>query len=208
MKTTQSQEMTKGGAFPFTGKVPGNGGQRSQARSSETQHNFLKATGRGSNGEALSDVNIVNKQERTCVSGLFDERPRLGDLLLRSGAVTEDLINLGLNHQKHKGLRLGEALVEQNVITEDVMRQALCQQLNVPFVEMRNLSVDPGLSRLINRNYAQKHRIVPIAKLGRTVTLVMDDPTDAALIEELQEGASEAAPPDDEVPVADPNDNP
>ena len=186
MKTMQSQEMTVEGAFPFTGKVPGNGGKRSGTRASQANQGRRKLTGRGSDAEALPDVKILNKESRRCVSGLFEERPRLGDVLIRSGVVTKDLINLGLNHQKHKGLRLGEALVEQNVITEDVMRQALCQQLNVPFVEMRNLSVDPGLSRLINRNYAQKHRIVPIAKLGRTLTLVMDDPTDTVLIDELQ----------------------
>jgi type IV pilus assembly protein PilB len=185
VKAIENQEKTMKQGAPTAGQKPGHGRQSVRPRPSHPEEARKKKRQSQTQDPALSELDLLTEKQQVCLRGLFDERPRLGDLLVRSGAVTEDLINLGLNHQKNKGLRLGEALVEQNLVTEDVMRQALCQQLNVPFIEMQSLSVDPGLSRLINRNYAQKHRIVPIAKLGRTVTLVMDDPTDRALIDEL-----------------------
>jgi len=115
-----------------------------------------------------------------------EKRPRLGGLLFRFGAVTQEVLSLALEHQRTKGLRIGEALVELNIITEEVMRQTLCAQLNIPFIHANAISVDPGLSKVINGNYAQKNGIVPIAKVKRTVTLIMDDPTDQALIKELE----------------------
>jgi type IV pilus assembly protein PilB len=66
------------------------------------------------------------------------------------------------------------------------MRQTLCLQLNVPYINFDNITIDRSLSKLINKNFAQKHRIVPIAKLGQTITLAVDDPTQKDLIQELQ----------------------
>lgn len=183
MKSTESQD-TK--TAPRARLMPKIAGQKGHRGSSRLGYDGASSERRPDSGPGPSEVESAQEGTTRFVTGLFNERPRLGDMLIQSGAATTDLINLGLHHQKNKGMRLGEALIEKNVITENVMRQTLCQQLNVPFVEMHNLSVDPGLSRLINRNYAQKHRIVPIAKLGCTVTLVMDDPTDSALINELQ----------------------
>jgi len=186
MKTTGSQKTRIQAKSPLRGKLSGNKGEAVKSRPSWPKHDPVTPPRRPAAGHDLSEIEILTEQGQRCIPGPFGEKPRLGDFLVRSGAVTEDLIKLGLNHQKNKGLRLGEALVEQNVITEDVMRQALCEQLNVPFIELNHLSVDQSLSRLINRSYAQKHHIVPIAKLGNTVTLVMDDPADTALIDELE----------------------
>lgn len=114
------------------------------------------------------------------------KKPRLGQLFIWLGTINEELLDLALRHQKKAGLRLGEALVELNLVSEEVMRQTLGEQLNVPFINPGDVTVDPSLSRLINRNYAQRHRIVPIGKYERTVTLIMDDPANQQLVEELR----------------------
>jgi len=134
----------------------------------------------------LLDEEVTIREPSGDVSGGFEKKPRLGALLVKLGAISQELLRLALNHQKSGGLRLGEALVELNVITEEVMRRALCRQLEVPFIKANSIHVDTDLRRLFNRNYAQRHGIVPLAKRGSTVTLIMDDPTDQQLIDELQ----------------------
>ncbi len=116
----------------------------------------------------------------------FRKRPRLGDILIKSGVITEEMLHSALNHKKKAGIRFGDSLVELNFITEEVMKQTLCHQLNIPFITFDSISIDLNLSKMINKRFALKHRIVPIAKIGNTVTLAMDDPTDLALAEELQ----------------------
>lgn len=137
-------------------------------------------------GQVLVDQGAVTRKQLNFLLDRFDKRPRLGDILVKAGAITQEMLQSGLEHQKETGLRLGEALVLLNFITEEVMRDTLCKQLNIPFLSSASISVDQSLSRFINRNYAQKHGIVPIAKTGETITLVMDDPTNTALVEELQ----------------------
>ena len=137
-------------------------------------------------GQILVEMKAITQKQLNFVLDRFKKRLRLGDILIRAGAINEEILQIALDHQRKKGLRLGEALVELNFITEEVMRQTLCLQLNVPFVDLDNITVDRTLSRLINRRYAQRHQIVPIARIGNTITLAMDDPTDTDLVEELQ----------------------
>ena len=137
-------------------------------------------------GQILVGQGEVTQKQLNYLLNRFNKRPRLGDILVRAGTITKEMLEAGLDYQKNTGFRLGEALVFLNFITEEVMRQTLCTQLNIAFIDSGNIPIDPSLSRFINRNYAQKHGIVPIAKTGETITLVMDDPTNTAVVEELQ----------------------
>lgn len=138
-------------------------------------------------GQILVNQKAITQKMLNFVLNRFQKRIRLGDLLIQSGVLTKQQLEVGLKHQKEMGIRLGEALVKLNFITEQVMKQTLCTQLNIPFLDFANITLKPELSKLINKNYALKHGVVPIAMIGNTVTLLMDDPTNTELIEELQQ---------------------
>jgi len=137
-------------------------------------------------GQILVDHGIITQKQLNFLLDRFDKRPRLGDILIQSGVITKEILDIALDYQKKTRLRLGEALVELDFISEEVMRQTLCTQLNIPYIDFGNIMIDESLAKLINKNYAQKHRIVPIAKIGQDITLAMDDPTNTELIEDLK----------------------
>ena len=138
-------------------------------------------------GQILVNQKAITQKMLNFVLDRFKKRIRLGDLLIQSGVITKQQLEVALKHQKKMGIRLGNALVELNFITEHVMKQTLCTQLNIPFLNFANITLKPELSKLINKNYALKHGVVPIATIGQTMTLLMDDPTKTELIEELQQ---------------------
>lgn len=138
-------------------------------------------------GQILINQKAITQKMLSFVLDRFKKRIRLGDLLIKSGVLTKQQLEVALKHQKKMGIRLGDALVELNFITEHVMKQTLCTQLNVPFLDFANITLKPEVSKLINKNYALKHGVVPIATIGQTMTLLMDDPTKTELIEELQQ---------------------
>ncbi|MEW6673493.1 MAG: ATPase, T2SS/T4P/T4SS family [Thermodesulfobacteriota bacterium] len=137
-------------------------------------------------GQILVKQNIITTKQLNYLLDRYWKRPRLGDILIRCSAITKELLNEALESQKKTGLRLGEQLVKQNFISEKKMREVLCTQLNIPFVHLENINIDRSLVKLINRNFAQKNNIVPIARIGDTLTLAMDDPTTIWLVEELE----------------------
>jgi type IV pilus assembly protein PilB len=113
-------------------------------------------------------------------------RPRLGEVLVRSGAIHADQLQHALDQQKELKLPVGQLLVRLNYVTDEAMRQALSVQLNVPFLDLDRLTVDPALSRIINRSYASRHSLLPVARVGQSLTICMDDPTNHAAVEELR----------------------
>ncbi len=112
-------------------------------------------------------------------------RCRLGEILLANEAITEQQLEHALAQQASLNLPLGAVLVKLDYVTDDTMRQALSKQLNVPFVDLEKVTIDRQLAHVINRSYARRHAVLPIAHVGRTLTVAMDDPTDGAVIDEL-----------------------
>ena len=114
-------------------------------------------------------------------------RGRLGEILLASDAVTEAQLEHALAQQESLKLPLGKILLKLNYVTDETMRQALAKQLNIPFIDLEKVTIDRRLARVINRSYARRHSVLPIAQVGRTLTVAMDDPTAAAVIDELMQ---------------------
>jgi type IV pilus assembly protein PilB len=66
------------------------------------------------------------------------------------------------------------------------MRQSLCLQMNVPYIDLERVEIDQGLTRLINRTYATRRILVPVSQVGQTLTVAMNDPSDMETAEELE----------------------
>lgn len=103
---------------------------------------------------------------------------KLGQILIKSGALTEQQLNEALAKQKTNHLRLGEILIQNKYITEMEMIRSLSQQLSIPYVDLTAIHIDAMLSELVTENVAQSHMLVPIKKDGNVLTVALADPLD------------------------------
>jgi type IV pilus assembly protein PilB len=106
-------------------------------------------------------------------------------LLVASGALTPDQLESALARQKTQKLPLGQILVKLGYVTDDTMRLALSSQLGVPFIDLDKMVIDHSLSRAVNRAFARRHLLLPVAQAGRTLTIAMDDPTKTAIVDDI-----------------------
>jgi len=136
-------------------------------------------------GRILVELNAITPRQLNYILDRFSKRPNLGALLKNSGFVTEKDIQTALERQKKTGRRLGECLIELKIISEMDLRKSLCAQLNIPFVDLDKITFDASLAKLINKKYCEKRNLVPVGKMGSTLTLAMDDPSDNQVIDEL-----------------------
>jgi type IV pilus assembly protein PilB len=145
----------------------------------------MKAASSTADEKKKPDIHLAPLSSRT--------RVPLGETLVRSGAISQEQLQDALRQQKHhKGVRLGRLLVKLGFISDDVMRQALSAQLNVPFVDLERMRIDPALGRVINHAYARRHCLIPVSSIGQSLTVCMDDPTDHAVVAELKRTTSYA----------------
>ena len=110
----------------------------------------------------------------------------LGELLIEAGAITKEQRDKALQEQKRLGKRLGEVLISLGFITEDKMAQVLGKQLDIPFVKLKDISVDPEVIKVVSESLARKLKILPVAISNGALTLAMADPLDVFAIDEIK----------------------
>jgi type II secretion system (T2SS) protein E len=136
-------------------------------------------------GEILVEQRLITREQLRAILKKYRRRYLIGDMLVERNVITEDQLQIALQHQKQTRSRLGDALLALKLLTEEELKRALCEQSDVTFVDLDEVVVDPGVAQLINPTYAQRHRVIPIARAGDRLTLAIDDPADVALMAEL-----------------------
>ena len=111
---------------------------------------------------------------------------RLGDLFVREGLITEEQLREGLQEARREGTRLGYALVKTDAVAEEELTRMLAKQYRVPAVDLEKVNVDPKILRLVTPEVAYKHLVLPLRKVGRTLTVAMVNPTDLGAIDDLK----------------------
>jgi Type II secretion system (T2SS), protein E, N-terminal domain len=139
-------------------------------------------------GQVLVDQSFITLKELDTVLDKYRKRPKLGAVLLAAGVITVEQLGQAMARHRSGSRRLGDALLELGFATEHQIKQAVCVQLNLPFIDLDHFTPEPGsdLARTVEQDYAAKHRVVPIARLGNSLTVAMDDPTDADVIRTVE----------------------
>jgi hypothetical protein len=136
-------------------------------------------------GQILVRQGVITQRQLNNVLERYRKKYRLGDILVETETITEHQLQIALDHQKKTGLRLGDALLQLNFVTEEEVNQALCKQFGVTFVDLDRLVLDNSLALVVNREYAERHRVIPISKTDRVLVVAMDDPSDLRVVAEL-----------------------
>ncbi|MDP9204776.1 MAG: Flp pilus assembly complex ATPase component TadA [Gemmatimonadota bacterium] len=112
--------------------------------------------------------------------------PRIGDLLLREGLITQDQLNKALQEQRHNGTRVGYNLVKLGYVKETDLTRMLARQHKMPAVDLTKFQVDPRIAKLIPGELALKHSVLPLKRDGRTLTVAMSDPATMSVLDDIK----------------------
>jgi len=104
--------------------------------------------------------------------------PILARILRERGIVTERQLREAIQHQVLYGGRLGTSLYELGLITEERLREALSRAHGVPSVAVEHRDIQPEAVALLSKAVVSRHRVFPYRLKGRTLFLLMVDPTD------------------------------
>ena len=112
--------------------------------------------------------------------------PRLGDLLVSSGVISQEQLGQALARQKETKKRLGEELIDDGIITEQQLIDTLRLQLGIEFVDLSTVEPDPQLVDVLPRNIAKTYGVTPVRLHGNTLYLAMSDPLNFMAQEEVR----------------------
>ena len=110
---------------------------------------------------------------------------KLGQILIQSGALTEEHLQEALKKQKGSNKRLGEILLENGYVSELEMIRSLEQQMSIPYIDLAYVKIDPALSSVIPESFARGSMVVPIRRTGSLLTVAVADPLDYGAIDDI-----------------------
>jgi Type II secretion system (T2SS), protein E, N-terminal domain len=105
-------------------------------------------------------------------------RPRLGELLVARGLLSEEQLVYALNEARETGELLGVVLVNKQIIFEDELARTLSEQLSVPYISVMRVGVSPAALGLMPANEGRRVAAIPARVEGGEVLVAFADPTD------------------------------
>lgn len=111
---------------------------------------------------------------------------KLGDLLVKSGAITQAQLDEALELQSGSGQRLGAILQDHGFITERQLIDTLMNQLGVEFIDLNTYPIPPEMAQILPKSIAKKHMVVPVKATRSDIRLAMADPLNFVAIEEVR----------------------
>ncbi len=111
---------------------------------------------------------------------------RLGEILVKDSLITADQLKQALEHQKKSGGRLGTCLVKLGLVNDDDITAVLSRQYGVPSINLKFYEVDPAVIKLVPQETAVRYQIVPLSRVGSTLTIAMTDPTNVFAMDDIK----------------------
>src|SRR3954467_8978106 len=111
---------------------------------------------------------------------------KLGEILVRENLISPQHLRQALDYQREHGGRLGFNLVKLGLVSDDTITAVLSRQYGIPSVNLELFDIDEGVLRLIPIEVAQKYSVLPLSRVGATLTLAMVDPTNVFAMDDIK----------------------
>ncbi len=111
---------------------------------------------------------------------------KLGQLLISFGIITEEQLKQALLSQKKSGGRLGTNLVKLGFVTEEKLATFLSKQYGISAINLSDYKIEPSVLKLIPADMAKKYMVIPVARVGATLTIATADPSNVFAIDDIK----------------------
>ena len=111
---------------------------------------------------------------------------RLGELLIRESLISATQLKKAQEEQQKSGTRIGAALVRTGAIEETKLTDFLAKQYGVPSINLKDFNVDPEIIKLVPKDVAQKHLVIPVNRAGSSLIVAMCDPSNIYAVDDLK----------------------
>ncbi len=111
---------------------------------------------------------------------------RLGEILIKESLITSDQLQKALEYQKKNGGRLGTCLMKMGFVRDDEITQVLSRQYGVPSINLKYYEVESSVIKLIPQETAVRYQVVPLSRVGATLTIAMTDPTNVFAMDDIK----------------------
>lgn len=100
-------------------------------------------------------------------------KPRLGELMVLQGLISQDQLHIALTEQERSDLPLGRQLVLLGFVTEAMVRDVVADTIGYESVDLSTIVADAEALQLVPQDFARRYHLLPVAYEDATKTLVV-----------------------------------
>ena len=117
---------------------------------------------------------------------MLNLKERLIDILVKSKSISKEKLDKLIQSQKKKNLPLRKLLVKENIITEQELLSILSEHLYLPSLQLAKYKFDPKIIKLVPERFCRQYGIIPLSRIGNTLTVAMSDPMNIFALDDLK----------------------
>lgn len=106
---------------------------------------------------------------------------------MERGIIDNAQLDEAVEAQKREGGLIGEIIVNKGFAKEEDIAYCLSLQFGYPYLPLYNYEISDEVTKVIPKNVCHHYCLVPIDKIGNTLTIAMANPLNFQAIEDLEE---------------------
>ncbi|MGQ9693958.1 MAG: GspE/PulE family protein [Thermodesulfobacteriota bacterium] len=115
-----------------------------------------------------------------------EEKKSLGEFLVAQSVITEEQLHQALEEQKRTGERLEQVIVRRQLAPEELVFQSMADYFSLPFIDLNTYQIDEKVIKIIPEEIVRRHNLMPLFKIGNTLTVAMTNPLDIYALDEVR----------------------
>ena len=112
-------------------------------------------------------------------------RQRVMDLLVQNFGIDRARLEAELKEARQQGRSLGRMLVEKGFVPQKELLAVLAKGIDFPPINLSRYQIDAALAELVPERMARQYLLVPVSRMGKTLTVAMADPTNVLALDDL-----------------------
>ncbi|MBU2541029.1 MAG: Flp pilus assembly complex ATPase component TadA [Candidatus Omnitrophica bacterium] len=113
-------------------------------------------------------------------------KERLTEILIKNKIITRENLDKAIAVQSKEGGRLSDILVRLGYVDQKDLVIALSEGLGLPPIDLNRFKIESEVTKLIPQETARHYQIIPVSKMGNTLTLAMADPLNVFAIDAVK----------------------
>ncbi len=111
---------------------------------------------------------------------------RLGHLLLESGIITREQLNIALKHQSHCEERIGSVLLRLGYLNTETLLEFLRKHFGTPSIDLFHINIAPSILNILTFEQMDKFQALPIIPSTKGYFVAMADPNNIKAVNDLE----------------------
>lgn len=137
--------------------------------------------------QLLKKENLAKTREvEQLVKLSANNRSQLAHALNKHGLLSAQQLQDVLTRQQHSKEPVIRLLCEDGLLSDKTIGDFLAKELKLQLVSLDECVIDPSVAALIPASLCQKQMVLPLSIIDKRLLMVMADPLDAGLLEELR----------------------